>query len=123
MTVKDIEEQARNILLDTDENAYRFTEKEVYLALKQGIAEVKRLRPESRYVNGLLIEYDLSVPSVAPAGGWAAWAASQTISMDEFFQQALIFFVVYRMYLKDDADTNNAQLAKEYLAFFQGEVA
>lgn len=122
MTVATIEEQVRNILLDTDESNYRFTEKEIYLALKQGISEVRRLRPESRYVNCLLTDFTLNVPQQAPAGGWSQFATTE-IMMDEFWMHALVCYVVYRMYLKDDSDTQNANLAKTYLNTFNSEVA
>ena len=121
MTVGRIEEQARVILLDTYEDSYRFAPKEMFVALKQGIAEVHRLRPESRYVDCRLVDFNITVPPTFTDETLSQFRATE-IQMDEFYEHALVCFVVYKMYLKDDTDTQNAELAKNYLTMFGNEI-
>ena len=117
MTVGDIEEDVRIILNDTYEDAYRFEPKEIFKAMVQGMVNTRNVRPESRYVNGLLVDLTIQVPSsftTEPNGGSLKTFRERTLEMDDRWREAIVFYVVSRMYMKDDADTQNANLVKQY---------
>jgi len=106
VTVEEIERKARRILQDTEEE-YRWTSAEIRDALQEAIAALNAIRPETRYVDGVL-----SDPIRLPA------ADDKTISVNDRYTEALVFYVVYKCYLMDDTDTTNQQLAELYLGKF-----
>jgi len=53
-TIKEIERQARVKLLDTYEDNYRFKPTEIFDAMRDGLRMIRNVRPESKYVDGLL---------------------------------------------------------------------
>lgn len=122
MTIRDIEDAARLILLDTDATAYRFEPKEIFNALKAGIERTRSIRPESRYVAGHLVESQYPDVPVSFSGGTETGSLeafrSNSFQMEEKWREPLVFYVVSRMYLKDDTDTQNAELAKTYMNLY-----
>ena len=123
--IKDVEDQARLILLDTYSDAYRFEPKEIYQALWEGLKHIRSIRPESRYLDGLLVDLQLRTSDSSP---WVdfyipenqaieVYRASK-ISMEDDWREAAVYYIVHRMYLKDDSDTQNANLATQYLNMF-----
>ena len=115
--IGDVEEAARLILLDTYEDAYRFEPKEIYAAIASAVERLRVEQPVSRYVNGLgpePVEFDHSIP---PSPAVAEWR-TKTINMERKWQEAIVYYVVHKMYLKDDPDTTNANLAARYLELY-----
>ena len=118
--VKDVEDGARLILLDTDENAYRFEPPEIYAAISDALERVRLARPASRYVGNLMVnvESDLgTIPATFTDESLAAFR-NTVIQMERRWLEAVTFYVVHRMYLKDDPDTTNANLAAKYLELY-----
>lgn len=120
-TVKEAEDAARLTLLDTSPDAYRFEPKEMFAALSSAIVRIHTIRPESRYVAGLLVDYSLSVPAQFTDETLATYRSTE-IEMERRWFDAAVYFMVYRMYLKDDPDTSNSKLADHYLQLFTGEL-
>ena len=118
-TVKDVEDGARLILLDTYEDAYRFEPKEVFAATSDALERVRLARPASRYVGGIMVDFDLEVPATFTDASLAAFRNTE-IEMERRWLEATIYYVVHRMYLKDDPDTKNDNLAAKYLELFNG---
>ena len=134
MTIKNIEDRARTLLLDTYGESCRYAPKEMFYALREGVRTLNKLRPETRYVNGLLEERaltDLSYNKRLPFFVFEAEPTqvdgvnysldtyrNLTLNLSERYEDALVNYVVYAMYLKDDADTANAQLASAYYQRF-----
>ena len=118
-TVKDVEDGARLILLDTYEDAYRFEPKEMFAATTSAIERVRLARPASRYVGGIMVDFDLEVPATFTDASLAAFRNTE-IEMERRWLEATIYYVVHRMYLKDDPDTKNDNLAAKYLELFNG---
>lgn len=135
-TIKEIENQARIKLLDTYSDNYRFQPTEMFYAMRDGLRMIRNVRPESRYVNGLLTdkmllvgssEEDFVVPESFPC---TIDGTSYTlddyrnfqINMEDRWMESLVYYVIHQMYLKDDADTNNANLAQAYYAKFTESV-
>lgn len=124
-TVGSVEDEARLILLDTYDDAYRFEPKEVYQAMKDGLLRIRRERPASRYVGGLIVDLGFvgqadtvtDVPAVLDAATREGFRARE-VTMEERWKEAVVYYVVHRMYQKDDPDTTNANLAAKYLELY-----
>ena len=96
-TVGDVEEQARQILLDDYEDSYRFEPKEVYQATADAVQRVRLERPVSRYVNGLIsaeLEAEFQIPTVVDAQNIAA-TRGQEIVMERKWLMAVVYYVVH----------------------------
>lgn len=119
-TIGDVEERARLILLDTYADAYRFEPKEIFAETMSALERVRLMRPASRYVGGLMsTELDIEVPSTFTDESLAAFRET-VVEMEFFWLEAVVYYVVHKMYLKDDADTQNANLAARYLELHNG---
>ena len=135
-TIKEIENQARVKLLDTYDDNYRFEPQEMFHAMRDGLRMIRNVRPESRYVNGVLTggmllingdEEDFVVPEAFPATiGGTSYTLDQyrtfTINMEDRWMESLVYYVISQMYLKDDIDTANANLATTYYNKFAESV-
>ena len=104
MKVSDIERKARRILADTFE-PYRWSSEEIRDAVQEGVGALNALRPETRCVDGKLVDF-MEIGDV------------DTFPIAARFEEALVCFVVYKCYLDDDTDTVNAQLSDRYLGMF-----
>lgn len=135
-TIKEIERQARVKLLDTYEDNYRFNPTEIFDAMRDGLRMIRNVRPESKYVDGLLtgkmllvngMEADFDVPESFPATiGGTTYTLDQfrsfTVNMEDRWMESLVYYVIHQMYLKDDTDTANATLAQTYYTKFTESV-
>ena len=110
MTVADIEKKSRRILGDTIEE-YRWSREEIRDHIQEGLKAINAIRPETRYVNGVLAS-----PAALPENDDAEFALAGR------YEEALVYFTVHKCYLDDDTDTTNAQLADSYLAKFNMKV-
>lgn len=131
-TIKEIEKQARLKLLDTFEDNYRYQPSEMFNAMRDGLRMIRNIRPESKYVNGLLtgkmlvingVDSDFVVPESFPALiDGVSYDLDQyrefVINIEDRWMEALVYYVIHQMYLKDDVDTNNATLAETYYKKF-----
>lgn len=106
MTVSEIEKKARRILRDT-EREYRWTSSEMREALQEGVYALNAVRPETRYVGGHLVD-GVALPE----------SDSAPVDVPDRYAEALVYYVVHKCYLTDDADTVNQQLAEAYLGKF-----
>ena len=133
-TVKEAEDAARLLLLDTDENAYRFEPKEIHAAMVDALERIRLERPASRYVGGILVDLrfiqisdggqiDTSTIVDSPPANYAVTTdvevfRNRHVDMERRWLPAVVNYVVHRMYLKDDPDTTNANLAQKYLELY-----
>ncbi|MGN0844457.1 MAG: DUF6682 family protein [Kiritimatiellia bacterium] len=135
-TIKEIERQVRVKLLDTYDDNYRFNPTEIFDAMRDGLRMIRNVRPESKYVDGLLTgkmllidgnEADFIVPESFPATiGGTTYTLDQyrkfTVNMEDRWMESLVYYVIHQMYLKDDTDTANANLATTYYGKFTESV-
>lgn len=135
-TIKEIERQARVKLLDTYEDNYRFAPTEIFDAMRDGLRMIRNVRPESKYVDGLLTgkmliingeEADFTVPESFPATiGDTTYTLDQfrgfTVNLEDRWMESLVYYVIHQMYLKVDTDTANANLAQTYYSKFTESV-
>lgn len=110
MTFADIEKKARRLLGDTT-YPYHWPIEELRDHAQEGLRSINAIRPETRYVNGLVTDGTV-LPSTDDA----------VIEMNDRYEEALVYFVVYRCYLNDNTDTENAQLSESYLSKFNMKV-
>lgn len=111
MTFDNIERKARRILQDDQGAAenYRWSSSEMRDHLQEGIYSLHAIRPETRYVNGVLCDAVI-IPT--------AEDEAQDFPVDARFEEALVYFVVHKCYLDDDPDIANGRLAELYLGKF-----
>lgn len=76
-------------------------------ALQEGVYSLNAVRPETRYVGGNLVDV-VTLPE----------SDSSPVDVPDRYAEALVYYVVYKCYLNDDADTVNQQLAETYLGKF-----
>lgn len=117
MKISDIENDVRLLLLDTEDDAYRFSPKEVFSAIRKAIVNTHSVRPESRYVNFLLV--DFSFPNFSDP---EFMRKSELTCIEDRWREAIVYYVAYSLYQKDDPDTQNLGLAKEYFARYSTAV-
>jgi len=125
-TINDVEDAARTVLLDTDSSAYRYTPREIFIAIRDGMKQLRGIRPETRYVKGELTDVllktsagsdqDFTIPT--DASGYDTFRTHR-INMEDRWQETLAYYVIFRMYLKDDPDTVNNEQAKNYFSMFE----
>lgn len=127
-TIKEVEDQARIKLLDTYSDNYRFAPTEIFNAMRDGLRMIRNIRPEAKYVDDLLTgkmliisgsEADFVVPESFPATINGVTFDLDTyrgisINMEDRWMESLGYYVIHQMYLKDDTDTANANLATTY---------
>lgn len=106
MTVKTITDKARRILQDT-QSPFRWESAEIREAVQEGLDALGAIRPETRYVDGRLLDVVL-----LPEGD------ETELPVHRRYEEALVYFVVHKCYLDDDTDTVNAQLSDMYLGKF-----
>jgi hypothetical protein len=106
MTIKSVEEKARRILQDTEEE-YRWSSEEMRDALQEGVYALNAIRPETRYVNGELFDA-IELPA----------SDTEELTIKNRYEETLVYYVVHKCYLDDSSDTANAQLAEMYLGKF-----
>lgn len=99
MTIGDIEKKVRTLVNDSDAGAYRFASNDIYGFIVDAIRHLQRIRPETRYANGVLMSGEI-VPS-----------ASTEIPVDYRFEEALVTYAAYKVYQLDMSDTVNMQMA------------
>lgn len=116
-TAGEVESAARLLLLDTDADAYRFEPKEVFAATASAVDRVRLERPASRYVGGCIEDYELDVPSTFSPETLEAFRGTE-IRMERRWREAVVYYVVHKMYLKDDPDTKNDALSQKYLELY-----
>jgi len=128
-TFGQVEDESRLILLDTFENAYRFEPKEIYAATKDGLLRLRRERPASRYVGGNLVELEFTYTSGGTTTTTTSIPASPDatfreyeISMEERWREPIVYYVVHRMYQKDDPDTKNDALSSRYFEMYNSAI-
>lgn len=109
MTIEDIETEARRILNDTFEE-YRWASSEIESHLQEAIGALNAIRPETRYVNGALVDF-VELPQGDDR-------RESQLAIHPRYREALVYYVVHKCYLDDDTDTANQALAESYLAKF-----
>ena len=99
MTIGDIEKKVRTLVNDSDAPDYRFKQEEIHGFIVDAVRHLWRIRPETRYVNGILCNVEIEA------------TASFEIPVDVRFEEALVSYAAYKVYQLDMSDTVNMQMA------------
>ena len=110
MTVDGIIKKVRFLLQD-NQSPYRWEDEDIKSAIQEGLAAVNAIRPETRYVNGVLTDF-IEVPNDNFAD----------ISMNNRYEEAIVYYAVHKCYMMDNSDTINFQLSESYLSKFNTKV-
>lgn len=110
MTVDGLIKKVRFLLQDT-QSPYRWEDANIKSAIQEGLAAVNAVRPETRYVNGVLTDFTELPPN-----------DSDDIPMNNRYEEAIVYYAVHKCYMMDSSDTVNFQLSESYLAKFNTKV-
>ena len=96
----------REILRDTDSTRYHYTDMQILLGMVDGFRRLFGVRPESRYVGGVLT--DVAFPETENE------LKAFTVSVEERWRLGIVYFAASRCYEIDVTDTVNMQLSQQY---------
>jgi len=126
--VRDIERSVRQIIRDEEPTNYRWSREEVYRFVFDGICELNAIRPETRYVNRVLVTIDKPQQfSQLEQGGLSVQQqdalldaiASFDILIAHKYKDAIVHFVCYRCFMIDSNDMQNMQLSQGHFTLFK----
>lgn len=103
-TVQDYITESRRLLQDRDAAAYRYPDDDLISALNICLLEARRLRPE-------LFLPKFNVPMFAAAD------LATPVPMDMMYRNAVVYYIVGRMQLRDDEPTQDQRAAGLLQAF------
>jgi len=106
MTTVSIIENVRRLLSD-EIFPVRWSDVEIRKDIQFAIRELHKIRPETRYPNGRLVDCVI-LPD----------RDSDEIAIDDRYEECLSYYAAYLCYLDDNSDTVNEQLASSYLNKF-----
>lgn len=106
MTTNGIISVARRFINDTIA-PYRWEDSELKADVQFAVRELNKIRPETRYVGGVLTD-GVTLPT----------SNTDQIAVDDRYEECIAYYVAYLAYLDDNSDTVNAQLAESYLNKF-----
>lgn len=106
MTVGDIEKKVRAVLMD-DVPEYRWSEAFILGAIEDGVAFLHSIRPETRYVDGVLTD-GVKVPQTAEG-------KDEEFPIHSRYREAMVAYVAHKCLERDSSDTQNLTLSETYL--------
>ena len=116
-TYGEIVAKVREALNDDVEGAYRWTDEQLVRFAHDGVVELERRRPASRYLAMRLVKREH--PSLEEyANGDMEALKNAPLLVEEQWQQALVEYVLYRALRLDEADTINLNLSQNHYAQF-----
>lgn len=106
MTVASIETKVRRLLQD-EEEPYHWSSDKIRSDLAVSIRALHKVRPETRYPNGALVDF-VELPQ----------EATDAIQIDDRFEDCLVYHTSYLAYSDDCTDPVSKALADDFLAKF-----
>lgn len=106
MTTASITDRVRRLVQDTEE-PYHWTDEQIKADIKSAICALHKVRPDTRYVKGLLVDSVLLPDD-----------DSANIDIEERFADALAYYAAHMAYSDDCTDPVSKQLADDFLAKF-----
>ncbi len=116
-TAGSIEASARDIVNDTVE-AFRCSPPAMLRYVWEGVRKLWQVRPESRYVGLALVSYTL--PTIADTATDEEITAARAVAVpiDDRWVDAIVEYVCFKFFQRDEADTANSKLASDHMALF-----
>lgn len=106
MTVASIVSRVRRLLQD-EEAPYHWADEKIKSDLAMSIRALHKVRPETRYVNGLLVDC-VTLPTLD----------TDQVAIDGRFEDALVYHTAYLAYSDDCTDSVSKTLADDFLSKF-----
>lgn len=106
MTTASIMNRVRRLIQD-EETPYHWTDEKIKADIQSAIKALHKIRPETRYENGVLVEF-IPLPK----------ENSDEIGIEERFADALSYYAAHMAYSDDCTDPVSKQLADDFLAKF-----
>ena len=103
-TTNDVRAKVRTIIGDEFE-PYRWSDDEIRINLQTAVKRLAVSAPHTRYVGNDVVDF-VEVPE----------DGDEPIPIPAQYEEGLVYYVAHLCYLKDDPDTNNAELANTYFA-------
>lgn len=104
--VSDYIDYARELLQDTKNSPYRFSDTSLVRALALSLPEAQKLRPDL-FIN-------VTIPTISANDGTA-------VPMDPMYRTALVYYMVGIAQLRDDEEVQD-QRAAAFLGMFQAKL-
>lgn len=118
MTIGTITVRTREILDDTNEGGYRWSDAVICRYVLDAIDRLRSLRPDTKY-NGLeLYAYSRPEVPVSPTTEELQALHDTEVLIDSRFEEALAEYATHKCFLIDGADVENLQLANTHLTVF-----
>lgn len=105
-TVSDYIAYARELLQDTKDTPYRYSDMSLVRALALSLPEAKKLRPD--------LFLNVTIPSITAND-------ITPVPMDEMYRTALVYYMVGIAQLRDDEEVQD-QRAAAFLTMFQAKL-
>lgn len=105
-TVQKYVAAARTLLQDTVNSPYRYSDADLLLALSDAFPEAKKLRPDL-FITTTLQDFPANDTTV--------------VTFDPMYRMALVYYMVGKMQLRDDEETQD-QRAAAFLSMFQAKL-
>lgn len=112
-TIGDIVKRVREYMLDTEEGAYRYSDKLIAGAVFDGIRVLHQMRPDSNYEGLKYVEYEYPYITSDSTEEDVAAALEMQWHLDPRWEQAIRYFACARCFEIDSSDTLNLQRAQE----------
>lgn len=107
MTTTSITNRVRRLLQDTD-SPYHWSDANIKTDIQMAIRALHKERPETRYVNGGVIDCVL-LPVLA----------TDVIDIDDRYEECIVYYAAYLAYSDDCTDPVSKGLADDFLAKFK----
>lgn len=104
--ISDFRNDVRGVLGDLGTDRHH-ADADIDRAVVDGIRRMHSVRPESRYVNGVLFDYVFPTDSDD--------IADFSVSFDERWRLGVVYYAAYRRFECDVIDAVNRELAASYL--------
>ena len=103
-TTNDVLTKVRTIIND-DFEPYRWSDEVLRVNLQTAAKRLAVSAPHTRYIGNDVVDF-VEIPE----------DGDEPITIPDQYEEGLVYYVAHLCYLKDDPDTNNAELANAYFA-------
>lgn len=119
VTIGSLEQDVREILIDTYHTGYRWSPYVLFCGLRDGIKRLNSVRPESRYFGLTLVKIDFPAVSGSMTAEEIATVRATVVLVEEKWREAVVFYALHKAYMPENPDTANAELSDKYLKLFE----
>jgi hypothetical protein len=119
VTIGSLEQDVREILIDTYPSGYRWSPYVLFCGLRDGIKRLNSVRPESRYFGLTLVKIDFPAVDGSMTAEEIETVRDTVVLVEEKWHEAVVFYALHKAYMPESPDTANAKLSAYYLSLFE----